>query len=420
MKTTPAVGAMLPTTRREFLAWSGWSCLAGTLASRNWCAAAGNADGTDPLVPWRSGVTVRPVSEQPGRHTIHTYYLTSPESPDGTRVLFYVSTSADGHHGDLVVRDRRTGQETIVARDLDTEDAHRAACQQWTSGGRRIAYHDVKGGRWRVHVVDLDTLENRTLAVDRQLCFGRAVDDLLPLYGCHWNPGEHRDLELVDVSTGQLRTALTIRDVERQYGDYLTSQFGGRPTSIFFPNISPDGKRVFFKMSAPGSAGAENNFRSRNASDRQGLFVYDLASRQPVFMFPKWGHPAWHPDSRRIIEMGNLSFDLDNGGRMIRMPNLPAMRGNHPSVSPAGNLFVKDGVLDEKLGGMGGEWGIVVCDVRGDEFQLLHRFDNSQGARSWRKNHPHPIFSPDGQRIYFNVNDGPWTRLFVAEAAGPA
>jgi hypothetical protein len=42
-------------------------------------------------------------------------------------------------------------------------------------------------------------------------------------------------------------------------------------------------------------------------------------------------------------------------------------------------------------------------------------FDNSKGATTWRHNHPHPHFSPDGKRIYYNVNDGPWTKLMVAE-----
>ncbi len=42
--------------------------------------------------------------------------------------------------------------------------------------------------------------------------------------------------------------------------------------------------------------------------------------------------------------------------------------------------------------------------------------DNSRGAKSWRKNHPHPIFGPDGRRIYFNVNEADWTQLLVARA----
>jgi hypothetical protein len=31
--------------------------------------------------------------------------------------------------------------------------------------------------------------------------------------------------------------------------------------------------------------------------------------------------------------------------------------------------------------------------------------------------HPHPVFSADGKRIYYNVSDGEFTRLHVAERA---
>ena len=373
------------------------------------------AEGAEPIAPWRAGVKVHPVSNQPGRHTIHTYYLTCPESPDGSRVLFFAATTPEGEHGDLVVLDRASGRETVIARGIDTEDAHRAACQQWISGGRRIAYHDVKAGRWSVHVVDLETLADRKLAEDRQLCFGRASDDWLPIYGCHWKPGEHRDLELLNAATGEIRTALSITDVERDHGPWLAKEFTGQPTSIFFPNISPDGKRVFFKMASPGRDGAANLFKSENASHRQGLLVYDLESRRPLFMSEKWAHPAWAPDSRRIIERGHFFYDLENGGDVIQMPGLPAM-SNHPSVAPSGQLFVTDGLLDS-VGGPRGHWGIAVGDTRGHQFQVLHRFDNSKGATTWRKNHPHPIFSPDNRRIYFNVNETNWTQLYVAEAS---
>lgn len=298
----------------------------------------------EPIAVWRSGVKVRPLTNQPGRHTIHTYYLTCPESPDGTRVLFFVSTTPEGEHGDLVVLDRRTGREQVIARGIDTEDAHRAACQQWISGGKRVAYHDVKDGRWSVHVVDLDSLADRKLALDRQLCFGRVVDDLLPIYGCHWKPGAHRDLELLDAATGEIRTALSIAEVEGKYGPWLAKEFGGMPTSIFFPNLSPDGKRVFFKMAAAGRDGAANIYKSENASHRQGLLVYDLATRQPLFMAEKWAHPAWDFDSRRILERGHFFYDLDRGGQVVRLPGLPAM-SNHPSVAPGGKLFVTDGRL---------------------------------------------------------------------------
>lgn len=388
-----------------------------TLAALALTWLSANVSASDlSLARWRTGATISPVAEDPARHTIHTYYLTNPESPDGSKVLFYTSTSKDGHRGNLVVFDRVTKKERIIARDIDTEDAHRAACQQWISGGRRVAYHDVKDGRWSVHVVDLETGRDRILAVDRQLCFGRAVDDIVPLYGCHWNPGAHRNLEFLNVATGEIRTVVTIADVEKRYGTWLQKEFGGRTTSIFFPVISPDGQRVFFKMSAPGPDGARNNFMSKNASTRQGTVVYDVASGKPVFMREKWGHPAWHPDSRRMIEAGNHIFLAEDGAVMTKLAGLPEMPGDHPAVSPDGKLIVKDGPLTN-IGSKPGEWGIVVSDIRGGQYVVLHRFNNAGGAASWRRNHPHPIFSADNQRIYFNVSDGQWTQLHVAAAA---
>ena len=59
--------------------------------------------------------------------------------------------------------------------------------------------------------------------------------------------------------------------------------------------------------------------------------------------------------------------------------------------------------------------GIIVGDTQADEYTIIHRFQNDQGTTSWRRSHPHPVFSADGRRIYFNVSSDARTRLFVAE-----
>ncbi len=376
-------------------------------------AVAAEPASQDPLAPWRAGVQVKPVSSVPNRHTIHSYYLTCPESPDGKHVLFYASNVENGQLGSLVVQDRATGKERTIARNIATEDAHRAACQQWISGGRCVAWHEVRSGQWRVSVADLDTGKIRSLVHDRQVGFGNPEEDRVPVYGCHWNPGPHRGLEFVDVTTGSVQPVFTIDEVYAKYGPQIQERFGDRPVSVFFPIVSPDRRRVFFKLAA-GSGG--DNFRSKQASVRDGTLVYNMAQQQLIFMRQQWLHPAWHPDSRQIFEVGNLLFDMDNGGRVREVPGLPKPKGSHPSVSPDGRLMVTDGRLDG-FGGEPGEWGIFVCDLQGGEgrFAIIHRFKNTGGATSWRRNHPHPIFSADGRRIYFNVNDGPWTQLYVAE-----
>lgn len=380
----------------------------------------------DPLGAWQAGPRIALVAPKAECHTIHAYFNTCPESPDGTHVLFYASSAFDGEHGEIRIRHRATGKETVLARAIHAEDAHRAVCQQWVSHGRRVVYHGQRDERWFVAVVDVETGEERILAHDRLAGWGRPDADVVPLYGLHWNPGRYRDLELVDVASGDIVTAVTADAVQSTYPDFIAAHLlrtlpgaadepigsSARKTfSIFFPVLSPDRQRVFFKLATPGGGDP----RSGKASTRLGLVCYDLAEQRFLYLNEKWGHPSWHPDSRTIVEAGHLLFDSDTG-EYRRIPDLPPCRGDHPSVSPDGKLLVTDTTLD-RFGGEAAQWGILVADVRGGKYAMIHRFDNSQGARSWRRSHPHPVFSPDGRRIYFNVSDGRWTRLHVAEIA---
>lgn len=369
---------------------------------------------TDPLSAWQAGVKISVVSGE-DHHSIHAYFNTSPESPDGRRLLFYTSATADGHNGEIRVRGRTTGTETVLARNVSCEDAHRAACQQWVSGGRRVVYHNVlKSGEWVVMGADLKTGAERLLARGRQLSFGQPDHDIVPLYGPHWGPGDHRGLELLHVETGEIEpTAVTPDAIRKAYPEWVTKNFGGKPISVFFPVLSPDLSRVFFKVATP----AGGDFRSTKASVRLGLFCYDLRRSAFVFMTERWGHPAWHPGSRSLIETGGRVID-SNTGSVTRIPGYKVYSGDHPSFSPDGRLYVTDTTTNgEPFDGDKSTWAVVVGDVRTGKRIVVHRFDNSKGARSWRVSHPHPAFSPDGKRIYFNVSDRRWTRLHVAEVA---
>ncbi len=386
----------------------------------------------DPLAPWRSGVKISAVSPKDGRHTIHSYFNTCPESPDGTRVLFYSSTAKDGHRGEVVVRDRASGEEKIVATNINAEDAHRVACQQWVSGGRRVVFHGERDGEWNTWCVDLDTMKERVLAHNQLAGWGRPNADIIPLYSPHWKLGAHPDLDLINVATGEKTTSVTVDALKQAYPDWFAKAFGeGRP-SIFFPILSPDLKRVFFKMALKTG----EDPRSKSASAREGLVCYSIAEKRFLYMNPKWGHPSWQPDSRHITEMHFTVFD-SNDGSMKANPGMPTkaarakataegkpapefplrdVSGDHPSVSPDGKIVVTDTIMTS-FDGARNEWGVVLADTKGTGQIVLHHFDNTHGAKSWRVSHPHPVFSADGKRIYFNVSDGEFTRLFVAECA---
>lgn len=367
----------------------------------------------DPLAPWRSGVQVRPVAPPQERHTIHAYFNTCPESPDGRHVLYYTSGIATGEAGDIRILHRATGQETILATGLTTEDAHRAACQQWSNGGKTVVYHDFRDGRWQVVAIDIETKESKVLALDRQVGFGSATGQWAPVYGCHWNPGPHRDLELIHVVTGEIKKPVLIKDVVAEYGDWIGKKLGSTEVSIFFPVMSPDEKRVFFKLSRPSGG---HDFRSKAASQREGKVVFDLAQGRFLRLMEFWGHPSWTPDSQAIFEYGNFATDVVTG-QVTRYA--ASCISNHPSVAPGGRLFVTDADVTKRYYRNPGDWAVAVASMEKDDWVLLHLFDNTKGATTWRDNHPHPQFSPDGRRVYFNVNEGRWTTLMVAEYAPP-
>ncbi|HEX7899545.1 MAG TPA: hypothetical protein VF950_17385 [Planctomycetota bacterium] len=366
--------------------------------------------------PWRT-CRVRPVAPDLKAHTIHAYYVASPESPDGRRTLFYASTARTAYEGDVQIIEG--GARKTIAANVVVEDAHRSACQQWISGGRRVVFHDFRGGEWVVVRVDVDTLEEKILAKGRQVGFGAAAGDVVPIYGPHGAPGPRRDLELVDVETGEIRVALTADAVRAAYPEWTAKVFGDRPISIFFPVLSPDGQRVFFKIAAakPSTLDPRSpEFFRRSCSDRQGLLCFNLKTSRLTFPAPhNWGHPAWHSDGLRILEINHVLIDAETGATK-KIPDLPKLQGGpHPSVQPGGRLFVTDftpPLEDPKTAGL---WPILVGDLRGGAHAVVHVVDNRGGAQSWRRGHPHPVFSPDGKRLYFNSTEGEWSRLLVAE-----
>ncbi|MDR1283529.1 MAG: biopolymer transporter Tol [Opitutaceae bacterium] len=365
---------------------------------------------TPELRAWRDA-RILPVAPSRNAHSMHSYFNTCPESLDGRHVLYFSSTAANGETGDLRILERATGVERTLVANLTAEDAHRTACQQWVAGGRMVAYHDFRDGRWIVAVTDIETGHERILATDRQLGFGATAGEWIPVYGCHWKPGEHRDLELINVTTGTIKPAVLAGDVLARYGREVVRMVGEGDISLFFPVMSPDGKKVMFKVSR--GAGTDN-FRARKASKREGKFVYDLAAQRFIGFYERWGHPAWTPDSAGILEKGIRIYDLNTSSVRRHAVGSPS---NHQSVSPDGRLYVADSDIARRETGKTGEWGIIVGSLETGEFTTIHRFMNRDGARSWRKPDPHPVFSADGKRVYFNINDGGFTRLHVATIA---
>jgi len=359
---------------------------------------------------WRTTRMTDVAPDEPG-HTIHAYFNAAPESVDGRWLLYARSQQADAQRVDVCLRSRADGSLRVLEAGVDCEDAHRVACQHWAGDGQ-VVWHRLRGGRFEVRAADAATGETRQLAADRLLGWGYPGLDTVPLYGAHWDAAAPRDLLLADLRTGECRVALTVARLREFAATWLDATFGaGAPVSIFFPILSPDGRRVMFKVACP--RGGE--MRSSQASHRTGLFVWDLAADRLLWQIESWGHPAWSPDSQAIVNVQNLLVDAADGATR-QLDGVPAWPGSHPAWHPDGDLYVTDTQL-ERFGSPAGWWGVALVRRDGGGYRILQRFNQNGGASSWRIPHPHPIFSADGQRIYVNVNRGPHTRLHVIEPA---
>jgi hypothetical protein len=385
-------------------------------------AAASAATEPSPVAAWKTGVQIRPVSSVPNRHTIHTYFNVSPETMNGKYVLYYTSVTPEGHAGEVRMQERSSGKETVLVRNLDCEDAHRVACQQWISNDKKIIFHDMRHGEVVVATVDVDTLKERVLAKGRMVSFGTQDGDLVPIYGVHFQPGKYTDVELLNAKTGEIKTLVTAKRVRDAYPEEITKLYGDTQISTPFGTLSPDQKLIFFKLSnqspnfKPYPEG-QMKWPRAYQSDREGLVCFDIEHDKLLFFRRDWGHPSWDSKSTTILNVPNVLTD-GRTGVTKPIPNLPKFPGQHLSFSPDGKLFVTDTQL-EPFGGTKGEWGVAVCDVKGGDWTFIERFRGNEGATTWRKNHPHPAFSPDGNRIYYNVNSGKYTQLHVAERAEP-
>jgi hypothetical protein len=358
---------------------------------------------------WSEGVKISAVKSPPHSHSLHAYFNTSPESPDRRYILFFSSARPAADRGNICITERLTGKIKTLAEDITVEDAHRQACQQWICNGKKVVFQDIRNRKWVIVSVHTDTLKEEILAEGRQLGFGRAGSNIVALSGLHWNPGHYKDVELLNVETGEIQTAVKAEQVSKTYGEWISRTFGKRNISVFFPVLSPDLTKIIFKLSTV----QKGKFRDPEGSLRKGLFCYDLNSRRFLFMREHWGHPSWHPDSKKLInvEGSNLILIECKTGLVEAKSfiNYDLSKG-HPSFSSQGDLFTCDFKPESK-----NAWAVGVGNIRNGKFIVLHKFDNTGGASSWRPAHPHPVFGGDNTRIYFNVNSHKYTQLYVAE-----
>ena len=205
-----------------------------------------------------------------------------------------------------------------------------------SAGGDYIVYMALVEGKWQIVRASVKDLSKTVLAEGRQLGWGQANLDVVPLYGLHWGPGRHRDLELLNVRTGEIKTVLTADRVAGEHAEFVATRLGVRrregeeekrrggeeergvprhgqdarateegaggaaPRVGFFPAAQPGWEEGCFLSCLCRGMGSSGRRRPARA---RGCLCMDAESGRCLGMNVQWGHPAWCADSRRIVDL---------------------------------------------------------------------------------------------------------------------
>src|SRR5437762_13659924 len=118
--------------------------------------------------------------------------------------------------------------------------------------------------------------------------WGQPHSDWAPIYGVHFQPGPYKNVELLNVETVEIRTLVTGAEVRKAYPEQIQKLYGDKEISTPFGTLSPDGKLIFFKLSAasddfkplpPGQLKWPRSYQR----DREGLVCLDIERSRRLF-----------------------------------------------------------------------------------------------------------------------------------------
>jgi hypothetical protein len=328
---------------------------------------------------------------------MHAYYDICPESPDGAGLIWFEFDGPVPGSGEVVLGDREGGHRRVLDRGVLGIGHVGGFCTfvaanhvSWTARGQ---------GDPVTRIQALDTGEHRDLeGALRQTCLETG----------------YAFLQARDTADNPHGLAQAVRIVEALGSGRTLLEFGVAEAAKVCPDgvppleqlqlqntkWTPDGQR--FLVVFTNEAYARQNPQS-NAPRFKCILVGEL-SRKLTFLASFGHHPAWLPDGSGVYSYDRqgeatqaLALDRPGQARVVLHPDLP---GTHPTFHPTrpwlvSDIFVQDGESVEIALWRTDTWAKTVLA------RYPHtRFHHQDGF------HPHPVFSRDGRRLYFNGMDG--------------
>ena len=344
-----------------------------------------------------------------GRAAVHNYYDLSPESPDGTRVAFFAFDGIAPSPGSIMVAGRDGDGMRAVAK-ASSGSAHRGAFQQWVDANRLAFHTDTPAGRVTV-VVDLETGHRHQLPGAVRVFspqgtrIAHATDYTRRLGGCCRLEAVYvTDFESEGVPVLTLGQVRAVHPLVDRFAEEAPPAFGD-------VRWAPDGASFFVTFTNVGYKSIGRAIQRVNS-----LFLAEADGSDLRYLGEFGHHPRWAPDGTFIYTIDPQPGGVDGlTARRLDGSAPTVLFAQAPGVHPSFSLDMKHVMTDAYDWPSKGLAALMLYDADGSgAHQVLARFAAPDLTHA-TGTHPHPAWSRDGRRIYFNAAEDRVPHLFALD-----
>lgn len=340
--------------------------------------------------PYKGNASVPVVKVSSGR-VIHRFFDTSPLSPSGRYLALFrlpqeITSPKPGEAGEVILVDRKTGQERVVAQSRGWE-VQLGAQVQWGRTDNELYFNDVDTTNWSAFAVQLNPLTGKTRRMDgtvfmvspdgtklathnlvksryAQIGYGVIIPNERVVKNI--GPVATDGIDITDTRTAKVQRIITINDIYKKTVPgitisnpndfhYYCFQVKWNPqgtrlltTIQWSPVTGGERRRAVITMNADGSdvrtaitpdqwakgghhinwtADGDHLSMNLNVDSKPGLEIitvkYDGTDMKTVFK-PGSGHPSFHPGGLPLIVTDAYSGEMPtpDGKAPIRLMNV--------------------------------------------------------------------------------------------------